>query len=562
MRMRSGTLFLRAAAHGVPMLPILVTALWTVGFSSAPKVEWKPPAVGGIQEIGQLQSGIWKDINEPFKDEWVDHFGAYYSREAIVDERLRISVGLGGIFEFPKPEVAQAEFGGSQAKAFFIGPSIAQGVYAFGDAKDPVFTLGMGMFPYKYNPDAQNLGEYLFRSGPYPTFITTGGFSLIRNSGAVLQGFQGSLKLGAFKLDGLLYTETGLPPLYDWSLAAVAGYSLGDGLWEVGAGVNCKHLIQVRPSKTTPRNLANSYFEKGGAWYAASPEEYVNRAGFRNSQAANRVALAQTDLSAANAAHPALAFLADPTPANLDSAAKYAADVPEALRLVREAKAEKLQAQTYADVADSIKYWTTTDSVNDPVSGARTAYDRPELQHFSSAGVLLMARTSLDLKKLFPSDAFGPQDLRIFAEAALLGVRNYEVYYTRRTDRMPIMVGVNLPAFKLLDLVSVQAEYFHSPYANNFLSLGSDKATPYFPQGTNPEFSRSDYYDAGSKDDFSWSILLKKKILPGLEVNAQFARDHVRTVGTDWFFGSRLEPNEILNSSKDWYWMTMVSWDL
>ena len=124
------------------------------------------------------------------------------------------------------------------------------------------------------------------------------------------------------------------------------------------------------------------------------------------------------------------------------------------------------------------------------------------------------------------------------------------------------MVGFNLPTFKLLDLVSLQAEYFHSPYANNFLSLGNAKATPYFPQGTNKEFSQSDYYDAATKDDFSWSVLLQKRILPGLNLYGQFARDHVRTVGTDWFFGSRLEPNEILNTSKDWYWMTMLSWDL
>jgi hypothetical protein len=541
---------------------VALTLLIGTAFGAKPKVEWKPLAIGGMQEMGMLQSGIWKDINEPFRDEWVDHFGAYLTREAIVEERLRITVGLGGIFEFPKPEVAQAEFGGSQAKGFFLGPSIAEGVYSFGDVKAPAFQLGMGMFPFKYNPDAQNLGEYLFRSGPYPTFINTGGFALIRNAGASLQGFKASYKYGGLKVDGLLFTETGLPPLYDWSLAAVAGYTMADGLLEIGAGVNFKHLLQVRPSKTTPRNLDNAYFQKNKVWYAGSPEEYTQKAGFRSMVATDRINLAKADLVAINVAHPALAFLVDPTLANLDSAMKYVTDMPSAMPLLREAKNQKLNAQTFSAIADSIKYWTKTDSVVDPVSGNKSAYVKPAFQYFSSAGVLLMARTSLDLKKLFPSDLFASQDLKIFAEVALLGVKNYEVYYTHRTDRMPVMVGVNVPTFKLLDLVSIQGEYFHSPYANNFLSLGNAKATPYFPQSTNKEFSRTNYYDAGTQDDISWSVLLKKQILPGLNLYGQFARDHVRTVGTDWFFGSRLEPNEIMNTSKDWYWMTMVSWDL
>ena len=32
--------------------------------------------------------------------------------------------------------------------------------------------LAVGYFPYKYNPEARNLGEYLFRSGTYPVYLT------------------------------------------------------------------------------------------------------------------------------------------------------------------------------------------------------------------------------------------------------------------------------------------------------------------------------------------------------------------------------------------------------
>lgn len=29
----------------------------------------------------------------------------------------------------------------------------------------------MGYFPYKFNPDATNLGEFLFRTGTYPLYL-------------------------------------------------------------------------------------------------------------------------------------------------------------------------------------------------------------------------------------------------------------------------------------------------------------------------------------------------------------------------------------------------------
>lgn len=544
---------------------LLVLVLPCLGpvHAASPRVEWKPMSVGGMQEIGQLQKGIWKDINEPFKDEWVDHLGVFFTREAIVEERLRITVGLGGIFQFPKPEVAQAEFGGSQYKAFFLGPTVAEGEYRFGGSPEPAFTLGMGMFPYKYNPDARNLGEYLFRSGPYPTFITTGGFSLINSAVANLQGFKARLSLGRFKADALLVTETALPPLYDWSLALVAGYATAGGFLEAGAGVNFKRLIQVRPSRTVPRTAGNAYFRKDNTWYPGAPDEFIGRAGFHEARAQENIGKAKAGLAAVNPEHPALAFLADPTAANLDSAYRHASDAPAALPALLAARENRIRKDGYAAVADSIKYWTTTDSVPDPVTGANRPYAKPSMKYFSSEGVLLMGRVSLDLKKILPAaGSLGPQDLKVFAEAALLGVRDYEVYYTRRASRAPIMGGVNLPGFRLLDLICLQAEYFDSPYANNFLSLGNAKATPYFPGGTNAEFSRSEYYDAARRDDWSWSLLLRKQLHPGLDLHAQFARDHIRTVGTDWFFGSRLEPNEILHVSGNWYWTLMASWSL
>jgi hypothetical protein len=173
----------------------------------------------------------------------------------------------------------------------------------------------------------------------------------------------------------------------------------------------------------------------------------------------------------------------------------------------------------------------------------------------------MMARATLDLKKIFGSDAFGPKDMMIFTEAALLGWTNYPVFYEKRTDRMPIMVGVNLPTGRILDLLSVQAEHMSSPFQNNSYSLGGrNHATPWFPDGTDLQFSDAEYNDGALKDDWAWSILAQRTFFKCVTFSGQIARDHLRTVGTDWFYGSRLEPTEDLHKISDWYWALQLAW--
>jgi hypothetical protein len=168
----------------------------------------------------------------------------------------------------------------------------------------------------------------------------------------------------------------------------------------------------------------------------------------------------------------------------------------------------------------------------------------------------------MDLKKLMPSsEALSPNDLRIYAEMAVLGVKNYPVYYEKITERMPIMVGINLPTFKWVDLISVQMEYFNSPNLNNTYTMGQKNwALPYLPEDN--LFSEKEWNDLTEKDNFSWSILVRKRVLRSLLFNAQIARDHMRTIGTDWFYGSRFEPNEVLHKSSSWYWMFQLAWDI
>ncbi|MBW8887317.1 MAG: hypothetical protein JF616_06095 [Fibrobacteres bacterium] len=470
------------------------------------KVVSKPMAVGAFSEEGMLAKGIYKigpsNVGEVWTNDWIDHFGAFLSKEAVVNDRLFLSGGLGGVFEYRKPERLDPGFYGSQRKGFFIGPTKAMADYHFGDPANPWLTLGAGMFPYKYNSEASDLGEYLYRSGAYPAYTMTGGYVLVNNASADLQGAKSSLRLGHFRADFLLTTETNLAPLYDWSLGIITGYSIADGLLDVGAGVDFKRLIPVKPSRTSKPSATNAYFNYQGKDYTANTNYYSYQAQFYYKK-------------------------------------HTAAD---------SAKAAAAQAD-----------FVLVDSLTDP---ARTPAS-PKLEYFTNAGVLAMARATLDLKKAFASDMFGPEDLKFYSEVALLGVRNYPVFYTKRSERMPIMAGVNLPGFRFLDLISLQVEWFKSPWLNNTAQIANEAIPlPIFPIPSDTVASKNDWNDLAKHDDFKWSLLVQKKIGKFITISGQAANDHMRMVSSRYFYGPQFDHNEITVGKGDWYWMTQIAWGI
>jgi hypothetical protein len=174
-----------------------------------------------------------------------------------------------------------------------------------------------------------------------------------------------------------------------------------------------------------------------------------------------------------------------------------------------------------------------------------------------------MARATLDLKKIFPFEAFGREDMKLYSEIALLGVRNYPVFYTRRSERMPIMAGVNLPGFRLLDLISLQVEWFKSPWLNNTAQLANEAIPlPIFPIASDTVASKNEWNDLAKKDDFKWSLLVQKKIGKFITISGQAADDHMRMVSSRYFYGPQFDHNEITVSKDDWYWMTQISWGI
>jgi hypothetical protein len=155
----------------------------------------------------------------------------------------------------------------------------------------------------------------------------------------------------------------------------------------------------------------------------------------------------------------------------------------------------------------------------DTLLGARDTVE------YQTNGTKLMARGSFSIQKLVPMDFLNPQDLKIYAEVALLGVKNQPVYFEKRSERIPVMVGINLPTFKLLDYLSLEVEYFGSPLPDDYEQVLINNYPIYEGYGTMLHSS-----DNNRDDDVKWSLYASKTLATGLSIRAQVANDHLRSI--------------------------------
>ncbi|MDB5051068.1 MAG: hypothetical protein JWO30_4139 [Fibrobacteres bacterium] len=234
---------------------------------AAPRAEVKvvrsPLEIGTALDLGQVVKGVnMIDSSVAIHGLMIQRTGVSLNQTTTVNDRLVIKVGVGGLFFYGFPEVKS----NAQSRSIRFGPGVgqAQGVYNFGDIDHPKALLQFGYFPYKYNPDAKNLGEFLFRSGTYPGYEVTGGWSIMNSALYMASG----LRMNANFFDGKLITdvnmflEKDLEPIYDLSPGLVVTYKPADA-FEVGVGAAFAHLIPVNPSKLNSK----SYKYQGDSLY-------------------------------------------------------------------------------------------------------------------------------------------------------------------------------------------------------------------------------------------------------------------------------------------------------
>jgi hypothetical protein len=351
------------------------------------------------------------------------------------------------------------------------------------DAKDSLLVLHMGLFHYKYNQEARNLGEYMFRTGAYPGYIYSAHFDM---ADAQLSGIRLSNTMlnNQWHNDLFLTSELYLYPQKDFSFSYLTDFTTTNKIISVGAGVQFYRCIPINNKMTQPKT------------YQFEP--------------------------------------------NSPTAYNY-----------------------YFDKSDPL---------------------HKDTLYYTYAGTKIMARFTFDPKLLFDSHVFGTEDLKIYGEAIILGVKNYpgnsdtlststsvqvnqinEFGYDTLMHKMPVMLGVNLPAFKILDVLSLEVEYYGKNYVNRVpVVTRNGKMTwlpvPYdqnfntgAPEGGNlgqtRNYTKSLYFS--DQAHWKWSVYAKKTIFNNFSITAQAARDHSLNQTNLQVY---TDQEECLIKDNQWYW--------
>lgn len=195
---------------------------------------------------------------------------------------------------------------------------------------------------------------------------------------------------------------------------------------------------------------------------------------------------------------------------------------------------------------------------------------------FTLAGTKANVFGSLDLKALTGTGSLGEDDLKLYFEAAILGIKNYAGIYNDRSQRIPVMVGFNFPVFRLLDHLSLEVEWYGSPYRNDYQKLenfyspipvsnagvgrraGVDSLGRPVLQYSGKDYPMEDPYDVERrhKDDIKWSLHGSRTFKGHIRISGQVANDHFRTGGN--FFSDSYET--AFSTLEDWYFMLKLSY--
>jgi hypothetical protein len=212
-----------------------------------------------------------------------------------------------------------------------------------------------------------------------------------------------------------------------------------------------------------------------------------------------------------------------------------------------------------------------------PETDPRNLYIKNGKAYFYTyGGTKLMARFGFDPKEILKligaeeiASFFGKEDLKIYSEAAILGFESYPRNdsvnspqqnkgnlwgYDTLSHKIPVVIGFNVPGFKVLDLISLEFEWYGCSYPmnlSNAVRLGGQYAYPIPAAYTKP----LSWY---SSDNWKWSVYAKKMLANDhLSIILQIARDHMR------FQHILDEPKvyeEALVRPESWWWTTKVAW--
>jgi hypothetical protein len=456
---------------------LLVLALigMTQGEESNGKWVIQPKHIGASLDLGHISKGVVENELDYYG---ITRTGAYTSIGAVYDSRLEVRIGVGGLFWYAASNETDPV---RRLVRYGAGAGEASGVYSFGDPSTPSSKLQIGLFPIKYSP-SHNLGEYLYRSGTYPGYLITGGWSYMDASSYLAEGVRFSLPTFGSKVvhEFTVLMERDLSPLNDFS----PGYNLTvkpNSFLEFGGGIVWSHGLSTKPSHLARKEKENAY-SKNSNLPVFGAEKCLNGNG-----------ICEVSRDTLPIGHP---------------------DNPLTIPL------------TVVHYDTSVQAKVTLSDWQRCKSG-----DCSDIGYYTFRGFKAVARATVDFGALIDVQAIPPGTFRAYGEVALLGVENQPFFYEKRSERMPMTLGVDVPTFGILDRLSAEVEYNKSRFRNTTYAVNQNQYP--IPLGHN-DLSGSEtggygYMGAGeTKDDLKWSILANRKLAEGLNIRAQVASDHMR----------------------------------
>jgi hypothetical protein len=206
----------------------------------------------------------------------------------------------------------------------------------------------------------------------------------------------------------------------------------------------------------------------------------------------------------------------------------------------------------------------------------------PDTTFLTFRGTKFMANFSFDPKAFFGDfGVLGPDDLKLYGEAALIGLvsdlpseekvyrdslgvitgsagirrkKVYEDIFGDNLHRMPMMIGFNLPAFKLLDRLGLEVEWYGSQI--------KDDLAPYNHfRGSHPKPKPANIDTNYSRDNWKWSLNGTRMLNNHIKVSLQAASDHYRPGVWAGYGDNRPAGSQVLfRSPTEWYWMTKIAY--
>jgi hypothetical protein len=449
-------------------------------------------------EFGRLEN-VFIAPSEIYDKESLINGSVWMFQGANLNESFDAHFGI-GVMTFSV--IDRASVANAQFRRMVPVLARASGIYTLGgrdESKYP-FRAEVGIFPYKYNSFAANLGEYMFRTRVMPIQVRTGGLDVIESAGSLLTGFHldGHIP-GGFHWDAFYTYNMDRIPLKAQSVTLMAGYKHQE-VFEFGVGLQWENWFFDNDSLLSPKITNNMSYK------AVDAQTGANR----------NFNYKTLDAGLYDACAPGVP---EPCPANSVSLDKDGQAIGRA------------------------------DLFNGGLSD--TLYRVVDSSYYSFNGVKVMARAALNLQSLLQLDFLGPKDLSVYSEAILLGLEPVPVYGETLKERIPVMFGVNLPTFKLLDQLTLEMELFRLRYPM------SDKEVQ--DGGEVPNYEVIDDDGNFRKDDWKFSLFAKKSITRGFEVYLQVARDHMRTIdfyGKENYWEVTQRNGKGLTDLGDFYWLT------